>query len=419
MKELYYELTINQWQDIKHLYQKDKFKQIAQIQTNMENISFCYRCGNKKLIYFNNQIYCKNCLEFGKVQQGFYFYQKQMQNHEFKYADRLAEITFAKRQLLAAKFIFSTLMLRTDCLIHAVCGAGKTEITFQAIAYYLQQHKYICFAIPRIDILYEIYERLAYYFPLTKICLLNSQEEKIQHGQLYLMTTNQIIKFKQVFSLIIVDEIDAFPFEYNLKYDYGVQQAKTPTGSIVYLTSTPSVKFLAKKLPIYIINRRWHEYKLPVPRFKYFKITTFLKFGNQQFINKLKSYNECPKQVIIFISNIKLGYQIKTKLEQNNLKLKFVYANSQTRLADIQAFKAERFNILLTTTVLERGVTFKNVDVIVLDAHSKMYNKASLIQIAGRVGRKKEYQTGKVYFYSEDFTITMQEAKKEIEKFNI
>ena len=54
---------------------------------------------------------------------------------------------------------------------------------------------------------------------------------------------------------------------------------------------------------------------------------------------------------------------------------------------------------MITTTILERGVTFLDVFVYVIQAHHPVFNEASLIQIAGRVlrGASKE---GKCYFYA-------------------
>ena len=43
---------------------------------------------------------------------------------------------------------------------------------------------------------------------------------------------------------------------------------------------------------------------------------------------------------------------------------------------------------LRSTSVLERGVTIKNLQVIVFNAEHELYDEKSLIQISGRVGRK-------------------------------
>lgn len=172
-------------------------------------------------------------------------------------------------QKKCSQFIKGLLTSHQDGLVWAVCGAGKTEITFLAIEQVVINYGCVCFAIPRIDILYEIAQRLKWFFPNVEIAVINSKEKKVQHAQIYVITTNQILRFKQAFDLIIIDEVDAYPYEYNLKFEYGTKTAKKFSGSIIYLTSTPSPKIQDKKLPTFIINRRWHGYDLPVPEFEF------------------------------------------------------------------------------------------------------------------------------------------------------
>ena len=81
-------------------------------------------------------------------------------------------------------------------MIWAVCGAGKTEIVFQAIREILRVGGIICFAIPRVDILYEIEERIREIFVGVKTSILNGNEEKINPARIYIVTTNQLLKFK-------------------------------------------------------------------------------------------------------------------------------------------------------------------------------------------------------------------------------
>lgn len=408
METIYYELTINEEKRFKNFRNK-KVKKIDAIKNNQ-----CFRCGNKELFIFSNNVYCNNCKEFGIVNKGSYFYQLEIEKYNFEYEDKLNKLRLTNRQVLASKFIFSNIIMKSDCLIHAVCGAGKTEITFPSISSVLKNNKFVCFAIPRIDILYEVYERLKEYFPKTKICILNSKEKSVQHGQLYVMTTNQIIKFKGAFDLIIVDEIDAFPFESNIKYDYGVQNAKTKCGSVIYLTSTPSEKFLEKKINKFTIKRRWHNNLLPVPKLYYFDINEFLQLSNYNFINYLKR----GRSVLLFVCNIKLGYKVLNKIKEEDINVFFVHSKENKRREIINNFKSGYFNVLLSTPILERGVTFKDIDVVILDADNELYTKASLIQIAGRVNRNKNYQKGEVIFLFKNKTKNINEAKKDIINLN-
>lgn len=56
------------------------------------------------------------------------------------------------------------------------------------------------------------------------------------------------------------------------------------------------------------------------------------------------------------------------------------------------------FQYLVTTTILERGVTFAGLNVLVLGADDELFNSASLVQIAGRVGRSTQCPDGDVVF---------------------
>jgi late competence protein required for DNA uptake (superfamily II DNA/RNA helicase) len=55
----------------------------------------------------------------------------------------------------------------------------------------------------------------------------------------------------------------------------------------------------------------------------------------------------------------------------------------------IDDFRRSKYKYLVTTAVLERGVTVKNLQVIVLKAITKYIRQGALIQIAGRGGEEK------------------------------
>ncbi len=73
---------------------------------------------------------------------------------------------------------------------------------------------------------------------------------------------------------------------------------------------------------------------------------------------------------------------------------------------------------LVTTTILERGVTFANIDVIVLGADDGVFSTAALVQIAGRAGRKATYPTGLVQFFADSQTQPIKEARRQIRFVN-
>ncbi|MEL1196240.1 DNA/RNA helicase, partial [Staphylococcus epidermidis] len=73
---------------------------------------------------------------------------------------------------------------------------------------------------------------------------------------------------------------------------------------------------------------------------------------------------------------------------------------------------------LITTTVLERGVTFKNIAVFVLGAEHVVFTESVLVQIAGRAGRQQEHAANPVYFFYADYTVAIQRACQQIKRQN-
>ena len=79
-------------------------------------------------------------------------------------------------------------------------------------------------------------------------------------------------------------------------------------------------------------------------------------------------------------------------------RVKCIHSKSENSEAIIADFEDNKMNLLICTTILERGVTFSNVHICVLYADHPVYTKASLIQIAGRVGRTPAYPSGSGIF---------------------
>ena len=105
-----------------------------------------------------------------------------------------------------------------------------------------------------------------------------------------------------------------------------------------------------------------------------------------------------------------------------------LYSNSSTRLSNpsmlqirigkiCPSFRNKELPGLLTTTILERGITIPNVQVAVVGAEQQIFDKGA-IQIGGRVGRSAEYPTGDFILFHNGITYAMDEAKTEIHKLN-
>ena len=95
-----------------------------------------------------------------------------------------------------------------------------------------------------------------------------------------------------------------------------------------------------------------------------------------------------------------------------------VHAGDPERIEKVQSFREKQASLLLTTTILERGVTFPSVDVFVIDAGHLVFDEAALVQIAGRAGRSPDDPDGDVRFYHAGKTNAMLDAYESIVKMN-
>ena len=127
------------------------------------------------------------------------------------------------------------------------------------------------------------------------------------------------------------------------------------------------------------------------------------------------------RRLLVFVPVIAMCQSLKNYLEKyisESIKIDYVYSEDKDRSEKIQRFYNFKIDILITTTILERGVTFDYLDVMVFDAGHKNFTKESLIQIAGRVGRKEYDNTGEIIYFSDEITKNIKYAIKEIEYMN-
>lgn len=312
-------------------------------------------------------------------------------------------------------------------LIWAVTGAGKTEMIFPAIHYAISQGYKILYTAPRRDVIKELSLRFKRVFPTIEIVTLyGGSEERWDKGTLYLATTHQVLRFWGYFDLIIIDEFDAYPFNNQPILQFAVNRALKSAGRTIYMTATPSDKWMRlnrKDLHTSILPLRHHNRPLPVPYFKLIPKNKNLLAATKPFHiidNFISEVNEFNGQAFIFVPKIS-----DVSLWTNKLKVWFehesiegVYASDKLRDIKIEAFRNGEVRFLVTTTIMERGVTIPNLHVLVLNANEKVFDKSTLIQIAGRVGRSSRYPKGTVLFLGEYKTKPIVDAIKHIKWMN-
>ncbi len=121
---------------------------------------------------------------------------------------------------------------------------------------------------------------------------------------------------------------------------------------------------------------------------------------------------------MIFFPHIPLMEKALPILRQLAPEIEAVHAEDPKRKEKVQKMRAKGISMLLTTTILERGVTFPNIDVAVIGAEDSIFTESALVQIAGRAGRSKDHPDGMVTFFHYGKTEEMLKAKRQILMMN-
>lgn len=334
--------------------------------------------------------------------------------------------TLSQGQRVASDGVVEAIQQEDSLLIWAVCGAGKTEVLFEGINYALQKGKRICIATPRSDVVLELAPRLKTVFPNIEVAALyGGSEDRHLLAPLTIATTHQLLRFYKAFDVLILDEVDAFPYSVDESLQYAVKQAVKPISSQVYLTATPNEQWQKEcqqgKRKAVKIPARFHRYSLPVPRFEWCgNWRKRLKKGKMppNVLQWVKKRIQMEKQALLFFPRIELMEQLLPLLQLLHPRIEAVYSEDPLRKEKVQKMREKEIPILLTTTILERGVTFPNLDVAVFGAEDRIFTESALVQIAGRVGRKAEYPSGDVVFFHFGKTNAMVKAHKQIIAMN-
>ena len=162
------------------------------------------------------------------------------------------------------------------------------------------------------------------------------------------------------------------------------------------------------------MNKRFHNHPIPIPRLSIH--AGLIRFFH--LVQEIKRFLAQNKPIFVFCPTIDVCEQTFDVLCVIFKNVGYVHSKCFDRNERIENFRKGYFKILVTTAVLERGVTVKNLQVIVFGADHPLYTSAALIQIAGRVGRKKDAPDGEVVFIAKKETNEMVEAVNEIRKAN-
>ncbi|RAL56475.1 hypothetical protein BLM37_03105 [Candidatus Gracilibacteria bacterium GN02-873] len=288
-----------------------------------------------------------------------------------------------------------------DRLLSGDVGFGKTEIAMNASYKAFLSGAQVAVISPLVVLAMEHYEsfveRLGKFG--VKIALLSrmnspkeTQEilEKMKTGEINIVIgthrlLSEDVKWKKL-GLLIIDEEHKFGVMHKEKIK------KIRTGiDILSLSATP----IPRSLNLALSGLRKISL-LTTPPKKKKPIETIITNWNENIIQTgIERELARGGQVIIVHNRIKgiesLKQELEEMLSESQNKAQIIVTHGRMNGDEIEErihdFKEKKYNILLTTTIIENGVNFLSANTIVI-IDPEEFGLASLHQLRGRVGRR-------------------------------
>ncbi|MFL9649799.1 helicase-related protein [Exiguobacterium chiriqhucha] len=345
--------------------------------------------------------YCRNCLHLGRVCQCDCLAEAEVTT-SVEPTDLVMPFQLGADQQRVSAQLLTWWETKTSGLVHAVCGAGKTEMTFPVIARAVNDGKRVLIVSPRRDVAIEWADRLeaAFTVPITRRY---GGGDKETIGMITVATAPLLVNLRHVFDFVLVDESDAFPFAFDLALWWTLRRAGR--GLFLFVTATPTV--WQRQFPTVHLSRRYHGHDLPVPRLIREKESAILDF--------CRRYEAAPR--LLFVPTKPDLVRYGELLAANGFAYQAVSADTDER-TDVLEWLESTNGIVLATSIWERGMTVTGVHVAVLESSHTLFSSRALVQMAGRAGRKPTAPTGDVVFFYDERTFRQDKAIREIEEAN-
>lgn len=390
----------------------------------------CQRCGGEDVEewpgIFGLAATCRECsglgpaTSIGVLFRSHGFVHDEYLNLSYHFQSRLP-LTQAQEKAAGELREFVLAPEGREALIWAACGAGKTEVAFPAIDAVLRQGLPVLFAAPRQDVVLDVAPRLLRDFSGLDVPVLTGRTPGISRGSLgsglVLATTHQVLRFSKAFSLIVLDEIDAFPYAGSRALAWGLERALRPGGKIICMTATPTERQIQSAAKtggrLVRLPARHHGHPLPVP------IWERLSFGDTgelvrardeaRFWAVLKRLR-AQGPVLLFVPKIAWVRPWIERLRQAmpQAVVDGSFSTDPERTERVSELRRGNVDFFVSTSILERGVTIEGIQVVVLAADHPVFNERSLVQMAGRAGRSPARPDGEVHFWSGRKTVAIE-----------
>ena len=326
-------------------------------------------------------------------------------------------------QLLAIKDVKSDMesIKPMDRLVCGDVGFGKTEVAMRAAFKAVMSGYQVAILAPTTILAAQHFstfcERMA-NFPVRIGAMSRFQKakeqkitlEKLAGGDIdILIGTHRIlsadIKFKNL-GLLIIDEEQRF----GVKHKEALKHLRSQV-DVLSMTATP----IPRTLHMSLIGARDLSTINTPPRNRLPIETRVAEYHDELVKNAIENELERGGQVYFVNNRIKNIPQLQDKLETLVPKGKSISAHGQMNEDELELimkeFIAGRYDILLSTVIIENGLDIPNVNTIIVNRADTL-GLSQLYQLRGRVGRSSEQAYA--YFLTPPFKQVSEDSLKRL-----
>ena len=286
-----------------------------------------------------------------------------------------------------------------DRLICGDVGFGKTEVAMRAAFKAVQDKKQVALVSP-ITILADQHYRSFkkrmddFNIRIEMLSRFRSQKEqveilkKLEKGELdIIIGTHRLfqpdVKFKNL-GLVIVDEEQRF----GVKQKEKLKEVKSEV-DVLTLTATP----IPRTLNICLNKLRDISTITTPPYGRLPIITEVRRFSNGLVREAILRETERGGQVYFLHNRVETINGMADKLRQLVPEASFGVAHGKLGSGDLEetiiAFKDHKFDVLVSSTIIENGIDLSNANTLIVN-NAERFGLSQLYQLRGRVGRGKQ-----------------------------
>lgn len=307
-----------------------------------------------------------------------------------------------------------------DRLLVGDVGFGKTEVALRAAFKAIDSGKQVAFLVPTTILAEQHYATMLERFkdfPVNIAMLCRFQTEKeadeiatnLSNGKIDIVVgTHRIlsrdIKFKNL-GLLIIDEEQRF----GVKHKEKLKKLKNNI-DVLTLTATP----IPRTLHMSMIGVRDLSVMETPPANRY-PIQTYVTEETPNIVREACLRELARNGQIFFLHNKiqdidqKVAYLSQLIPEA---RIEYIHGRmSERQLEDIMLrFTQKKFDILVTTTIIETGVDLPNVNTLLVE-NADTYGLSQLYQLRGRIGRSSRLAYA-YFLYKRDKVLTEVSEKR-------